>query len=257
MPASRRRDRFRDPVGPHRSRAALVAVVTGTLVLTACGTTTGPGVEIPEGVPPAPGVPVPAIDVDGPGRTADLLADWAAPIADSTGVGRTAIEAYGHAAAVMARSAPECGLAWTTLAGIGYVESRHGTFRGSTVGPDSVVSPPIRGVPLDGTAGNAEIRDTDGGELDGDPVLDRAMGPMQFIPETWRKWGVDANGDGRADPDTLDDAALSAGRYLCASGGDLTTPEGWQRALLAYNRSGAYARDVRDAAAAYSVGTSP
>ena len=77
---------------------------------------------------------------------------------------------------------------------------------------------------------------------------------MQFIPQTWRTWGVDANGDGIADPDSIDDAALSAARYLCVSGGDLTSAEGWQRALLTYNRSGAYLRSVRDKAAGYSVG---
>lgn len=38
---------------------------------------------------------------------------------------------------------------------------------------------------LDGTSGNLHIPDTDKGKLDGDPLMDRAMGPMQFIPETW------------------------------------------------------------------------
>ncbi|KQU39420.1 MULTISPECIES: lytic transglycosylase domain-containing protein [unclassified Rhodococcus (in: high G+C Gram-positive bacteria)] len=247
---------------PRSRRLRVVAAALATAaVVSGCGALDldpgRPAVEIPEGIPPGPGAPVPPIDVDAPGRSADLLAGWAEPLVDPTGIGRTALEAYGHAAAVMARSSPGCGLAWTTLAGIGRIESRHGTFGGSSVGPDGTATPPIRGVPLDGTAGNAEIADTDGGELDGDTVFDRAMGPMQFIPETWRKWGVDANGDGRADPDNLDDAALTAGRYLCARGGDLTTAEGWQAALMAYNLSGVYLRDVRDAASAYSVGARP
>lgn len=236
-----------------RVRAA-VALTAAAAAVVGCGSIGTPPVEVPEGIPPGAGTPVPVIDVNGPGRTADLLRDWAAPQADALGISPTALEAYGHAAAVLAQSAPQCGLAWTTLAGIGYIESRHGTFRGSSVQPDGSVVPEIRGVPLDGTAGNAEIRDTDGGALDGDTVFDRAMGPMQFIPETWQRWGVDANGDGIADPDNIDDAALSAGRYLCARGGDLTTPEGWQQALFAYNLSRVYLVDVRDAASAYSVG---
>ncbi|AQA24646.1 transglycosylase SLT domain protein [Rhodococcus sp. MTM3W5.2] len=176
-------------------------------------------VPIPEGIPPGPGAPVPPIDIDAPGRTADQLRDWAAGQTDALGIPVTALEAYGYAAAVMAQSRPECGIGWTTLAGIASVESRHGTYRGSSVAPTGDVSPQIRGIPLDGGPGVAEIPDTDGGAMDGDPVHDRAMGPLQFIPETWKRWGVDANGDGVANPDNIDDAALTAARYLCARAG--------------------------------------
>nr|WP_254704719.1 lytic murein transglycosylase [Rhodococcus pyridinivorans] len=236
--------------------SALVAVVF-VAVESALHSPRRPSVEIPDGVPPAPGLPVPPIDVNGPGRTAAQLADWAESQSRELGIPTTALEAYGHAAAVLAVGTPDCGLSWTTLAGIGNVESSHGRFGGASLGSDGSVSPPIRGVPLDGTRGNAEIRDTDGGRLDGDPVLDRAVGPMQFIPETWERWGVDANGDGIADPDNIDDAALTAGRYLCDRGGDLTTAEGWMNALMAYNRSTEYLMLVRDRAAAYGVGVRP
>jgi membrane-bound lytic murein transglycosylase B len=236
--------------------AALLAAVV-VAVVTNLRLPQSPRIAIPEGVPPAPGTALPAVDVDGPGRTAALLRDWAAPQADALGIPVIALEAYGHSAAVLAGSDPGCGLAWTTLAGIGSVESRHGQHAGATLGPDGTATPEIRGVPLDGGPGLAEIRDTDGGRLDGDPVLDRAMGPMQFIPETWSRWGVDANGDGVADPDNIDDAALSAGRYLCERGGDLTTAEGWTKALMAYNLSGEYLTLVRDRASAYGVGVRP
>ena len=213
-----------------------------------------PRIEIPEGIPPAPGAPLPVFDVNAPGRTAGLLRDWADPLSDRLGISATALEAYGYAAAVMTESRPECGIGWTTLAGIAAVESRHGTYRGARVGDDGQVSPPIRGIPLDGSPGVAEIPDTDGGAMDGDRTHDRAMGPLQFIPETWKRWGVDANGDGIVDPDNIDDAALTAARYLCARGGDLTTEDGWRTALMAYNLSGEYLLDVRDRAAAYAVG---
>lgn len=231
----------------------VIAVAAVGSIVAACGSSEPPR-DIPEGIPPGVGTPVPDIDFNAPGRTADLLLAWAEPQADAVNISVPALAAYAHAAAIMADTSPDCGIAWTTLAGIGFIESRHGTYQGSTVAPDGAVSPPIRGIPLDGGPGIAEIPDTDGGVLDGDPIYDRAIGPMQFIPETWRKWGVDANGDGSPNPDNLDDAALTAARYLCARGGDLRTPEGWERGLMAYNQSGEYLRDVRDAAAAYSVG---
>ena len=46
-----------------------------------------------------------------------------------------------------------------------------------------------------------------------------AVGWMQFMPDTWLRWGVDANGDGVADPWNPDDAIFAAGRYLAASNG--------------------------------------
>ncbi len=80
------------------------------------------------------------------------------------------------------------------------------------------------------------------------------MGPMQFIPETWRLYGVDANNDGIVSPDNIDDAALTAAGYLCWRGKDLATARGWITALRAYNNSGVYARAVRDWATAYAAG---
>jgi membrane-bound lytic murein transglycosylase B len=165
-----------------------------------------------------------------------------------------ALEAYAYAARVAQVENPNCHLKWTTLAGIGQVESHNGTYHDAAVLPNGDVSPPIRGVRLDGTNGNLEIIDNDGGHLDGDALYARAMGPMQFIPETWRLYGVDANNDGIVNPDNFDDAALSAAGYLCWRGKDLATPRGWMNALRAYNHSDQYARTVRDWATAYANG---
>lgn len=212
---------------------------------------------VPNLSPPALGAALPAIDIEAPGRSAEQLADWAAPLAPDLRISQTALEAYGFAAAVMAVSAPGCGIGWTTVAGIGSVESGHGTHEGAAVAPDGSVAPPIRGIPLDGRLGVALILDSDGGSMDGDTVHDRALGPMQFIPETWQRWGVDANGDGVADPDNIDDAALTAARYLCASVDTMTTPEGWTAALLTYNMSTQYGSDVQYRANAYAAGRRP
>ena len=231
-----------------------VAVVGATALLMASSCSWQTGIAIPDGVPPPAGDPVPEIDTHAAGRPADALHAWAAARAPAMGIPVTALEAYAYAARVAQVENPKCNLAWTTLAGIGMVESHHGTYRGATVAPNGDVRPPIRGVQLDGTMGNLKIADTDGGKLDGDATMDRAMGPMQFIPETWRLYGVDANNDGVVSPDNIDDAALSAAGYLCWRGKDLSTPRGWMDALRAYNLSDQYARTVRDWATAYAAG---
>jgi membrane-bound lytic murein transglycosylase B len=234
-----------------------VAVTGGAALIMASSCSWQTGTPIPEGVPPPPGDAVPQVDTHTTkGRPADQLHEWAAERAPALDIPATALEAYAYAARVAEVENPNCHLAWTTLAGIGMVESHHGTYRGATIAPNGNVTPPIRGVRLDGSMGNMTIPDTDGGKLDGDPLLDRAMGPMQFIPETWKLYGVDANDDGIISPDNIDDAALSAAGYLCWRGKHLGTPRGWMDALRAYNLSAQYARTVRDWATAYAEGHS-
>lgn len=231
-----------------------VAVIGATVLLMASSCSWQLGTPIPEGVPPPAGDAVPSIDTHAKGRPADQLHGWAGERAPALGIPVGALEAYAYAARVAEVENPNCHITWPTLAGIGMVESHHGTYRGATIAPNGDVTPFIRGVRLDGTMGNLEIVDSDAGLLDGDPGLDRAMGPMQFIPETWRLYGVDANNDGKVSPDNFDDAALSAAGYLCWRGKDLSTPRGWMNALRAYNLSDQYARTVRDWATAYADG---
>jgi transglycosylase-like protein with SLT domain len=110
------------------------------------------------------------------------------------------------------RSARACpGLSWTVLAAIGQIESDHGR----NVGPSS--------------AG--------------------ALGPMQFMPATWRSYGVDGDGDGKADIMNPFDAVPAAAGYLCASGagrGSLST------AIWHYNHSQAYVNAVLSLSRAYA-----
>ncbi|GAB3939347.1 lytic transglycosylase domain-containing protein [Corynebacterium tapiri] len=214
---------------------------------------------VPDNVPPAAGEPVPPIDVHTAGRTSDKLGFWAEPIAASTGIPEPALRAYGNAALIAQDAWPQCHLAWTTLAGIGQVETRHGTYTGKLfdsahIDENGVVTPPIIGIALDGSSGVAEIPDTDHGQFDNDPQFDRAVGPMQFIPDSWHRYGLDASGDGFADPHQIDDAALGAAKHLCENNRDLSTPEGWTQGVLSYNRSQQYLIDVRDAAASYALG---
>ncbi|WP_156761033.1 lytic transglycosylase domain-containing protein [Microbacterium karelineae] len=177
-------------------------------------------------------------------------AAWVADTAHETGIPERALAAY--AAADVRSRAEGCAVGWNTLAGIGWVESHHGTLQGGSIDADGVARPSIVGIPLDGENETMAIRDTDGGALDGDATWDRAVGPLQFIPETWGIWAVDATGDGVADPHSIDDAAATAARYLCRLDGSLAAGEQWIRAIRSYNDTFDYQVRVASAAERYA-----
>ena len=162
------------------------------------------------------------------------------------GIPPVAAGAYVRAARHVAAIDPGCGLKWWLIAGIGYVESGHAASGGSGApGWNGVARPPIIGPVLDGSGGYAAIHDTDNGVYDGDKRWDRAVGPMQFLPSTWGRWG---NGN----PENIVAAADATARYLCASGGDLTTPRGMALAVFSYNHSFDYVRLVMSVGARYA-----
>jgi murein DD-endopeptidase MepM/ murein hydrolase activator NlpD len=74
-----------------------------------------------------------------------------------------------------------------------------------------------------------------------------AVGWMQFMPDTWYRWGVDADGDGVADPWSPTDAVFSAARYLAAAGGSADIARG----VFAYNHADWYVNEVLDLAQLY------
>ncbi|WP_061291888.1 lytic transglycosylase domain-containing protein [Herbidospora cretacea] len=112
------------------------------------------------------------------------------------------------------RSAAVCpGLSWTVLAAIGQVESGHGRNNG--------------------------------------PSSAGALGPMQFMPATWRAYGVDGDGDGEADIWSAYDAVPGAANYLCATGA-AGGGESLRKAVWAYNHSWDYVNKVLGLAAAYA-----
>lgn len=182
--------------------------------------------------------------------------DWLRAVAAATGVPERALAAYAGAALAKHEERPDCTLGWNTLAAIGWVESRHGSHGGASIADDGTVSPPIIGVALDG-GDTALIADTDGGALDGDAEFDRAVGPMQFIPASWRNWVIDASADGVADPHNIDDAALAAANYLCRATPTLGDEASWRAGIAAYNSSPAYLDAVATAAARYSAAAEP
>ena len=108
-------------------------------------------------------------------------------------------------------AAKSFGLRWQILAAITQVESAHGC----NMGPSS--------------AG--------------------AIGWTQFMPATWRAWGMDANGDGKASPYNSVDAIFSTARYLRASG----APGNYRRALFAYNHATWYVNLILRTSRSYRV----
>lgn len=183
------------------------------------------------------------------------LGEWAESTSAAVDVPARALVAYGNAELALRSAQPECKVSWATLAGIGRIESNHGRYGGATLGEDGRPSKPIIGVPLDGSPGVQAISDSDGGRLDGDPTHDRAVGPMQFIPTTWARYAADGDGDGRGDPQQIDDAALAAARYLCVNDRNMASAEGWWAGIMSYNNSVEYAQKVFGLADGYAAGT--
>lgn len=168
-----------------------------------------------------------------------------------TDIPLVALNAYVRASRTLASESPSCGVHWSQIAGIARIESIHGYFGDSTLDVNGNTTVDIIGIPLNGTNGTAVIRDSDNGALDGDRVYDRAVGPTQFIPQTWAAYGSDGNEDGVTDPQNIYDAALSTARYLCAAPGTLLTLEGEQAAYWAYNHDLEYSRNVTNAGRRY------
>ena len=165
---------------------------------------------------------------------------WAgsAAIAPTQDLTADLLAAYTLAVAV---SPTQCHLTTPVLAAIGQVET--GNLAGHTIDSAHAVSPEILGPVLDGKKFRA-VKDTDAGHWDHNTVWDRALGPMQIIPASWRVVGIDMDGDGVRDPQNVYDSAGAAMAYLCADGRDLSTAAGLKQAILSYNQSDAYLQAV-------------
>ena len=130
------------------------------------------------------------------------------------------------------------------------MEGSHGTYGGRSVGVDGRADRPIVGLRLDGTGVDnfgsplASIPDTDNGRWDGDRQFDRAIGPLQFIPQSWERWKRDGDGDGETDPFDIDDAALATAAYLC-NYGNHSSWDTWKAAVFGYNHSVDYVNSVK------------
>lgn len=165
---------------------------------------------------------------------------------DGLGIRVVTVDAYLRAASTMDDQPAECAIDWASIGGVARVESHHGTYLGRSVLASGDLSSPLLGLLLGG-AGVATVRDTDGGALDGNAEFDRALGPMQFLPRTWRVFEVDGDNDGDTDPQNMYDATATAAAYLCNLGLTKGTADFSQR-LLGYNASNTYVIKVMSSA---------
>lgn len=148
-------------------------------------------------------------------------AEPAAPVArerpsrppDATPAARAAVPAW--YLELYSRAGRRYGLDWAVLAAIGQIESGHGAAE------------------LPGVAA----------------AVNRAgaAGPAQFLFESWRRFGVDGDGDGRIDPYAPADAISAMAAYLRAHG----APDDWQAAIRAYNHDDSYVERVLRLAAGF------
>lgn len=246
-----------------RQRAAALlplAVLSGswTISLATPGSASGGADALPGAVAvPAEAIELPA-SVSKPGWIAPAVHSGRSgaivSAASTHAIPAAALSAYQRAAQAINAADTHCNLDWSLLAAIGRVESDHGRHGGSVLSTAGVSRPGIYGIQLDGTRGTQKVTDTDAGLYDKDPVYDRAVGPLQFIPTTWSVVAVDADGDGRRNPQDIDDAALAGAVYLCSGHEDLSSQGGQSAAIFRYNHSHAYVRLVKSIARAYAAG---
>ncbi len=158
------------------------------------------------------------------------------------GIPGVVLQAYMRAQQILQGQQPGCHMPWWLVAGIGKVESDHAD--NGAVDRQGNTLMPILGPALNGSGDFAAISAPGGGWT-------RAEGPMQFLPSTWQEWGGDGN------PNNVNDAALAAGRYLCAGGRDLSQGGQQAAAVFSYNPSDSYVQMVLTWAYAYSSGVVP
>jgi hypothetical protein len=194
--------------------------------------------------------PLPSTSTSSAPPNAGLTA-WADLIAPKVEIPPVALRAYAYAEYVLSVRKPVCAVRWTTIAAIGKLESNHGRAGASTLGPDGRALPPIVGPPLDGKSGRKKVADTDAGALDNDRAWDHAVGPMQFLPATWRSYAIDADSDGIVDPNDVDDAAVAVANKLCEANKDLSQPANWTAAVKTFPDLTAKVQDIFDAANTY------
>jgi cell wall-associated NlpC family hydrolase len=202
-------------------------VVTLTAVVVAAGALVV-AVQLAPGTPPKPvaaTVPAPPPSEapvvstapkvpETPGQEFDTFAEGMSKRLD---IPERAMIAYAEATNQLAKDQPGCHLSWVTLAAVGKTTTDHGRAAGATFAVDGDASK---------TIGTVELRDFDGNVIS----TANSAGPMQLSPALWSAYQRSASG-GKPNPQNIDDAALTAGRALCAGGRDLSNGDAWWAAV--------------------------
>lgn len=163
--------------------------------------------------------------------------------AGSSDIPARALASYRHASMALA-VATSCRIPWSLVAAIGGVASDHGRRGGSQLTDAGLARPALVAAPADGTEGAAASPDTDGGALDGHAGWDAPVGPLNLLPSSWRRLGVDGDGNGTRDPQDLDDAAMAVAAALCSSGDNLTRVAAMKQAVIDFSDDPRYAAAV-------------
>jgi membrane-bound lytic murein transglycosylase B len=233
-----------------------------TASLAGAGASTAAAEDDSRTLPDGTSIPTQAIEapasVSRPGVTAPGVKghDVRSVVANASAmdIPAAALAAYQRAETVINTADKSCNIPWQLIAAIGRVESDHGRYGGNSLNAKGLATPGIFGIALDGSNGTTRIADSDAGLYDSDSKFDRAVGPMQFIPSTWRVVGVDADGDGERNPQDIDDAALATAVYLCSGDDNLSQESGQRSAVFRYNHSQSYVDLVLSIMKAYMSG---
>ncbi|WP_425458507.1 C40 family peptidase [Amycolatopsis rhizosphaerae] len=161
------------------------------------------------------------------------LERWAAGLSGPLDIPERALVGYALGELTLRKEQPNCHLSWVTLAGIGKASSDHGRFGGDGLTMAGTLTRPLGPVPLQGAAGEA--------------ASDQRSGPLQLTQQEW------ARGRGAGDVQDIDDAAVAAGRVLCAGGTDLQAGQSWWKAIDNYRRSDLFRQQVLGNAQLYAA----
>ncbi|QRP44583.1 bifunctional lysozyme/C40 family peptidase [Amycolatopsis sp. FDAARGOS 1241] len=210
-------DSEQPPRKPRRRRALVVtAAVVVAVAALIMAVQVAPGAQqpvntaaTPQPTPAGTASPVPAPSTQPNVPQPSEFDAWASKTSQWLDIPLRAMTGYAKATVTLTKEQPGCHLSWVTLAAIGKIASNHGRAHGDHVGDDGAMTKPL---------GTVEVRDFYHHVVS----TANASGPMQLSPAVWAKWQRSASG-GKPDPQNVDDAALTAGRALCAGGRDLAT----------------------------------